>query len=452
VALWGQAGSADVAGAASRIAEIRAALESYPAERIYNLDETSLFYRCIPNQAYVQAGQRLQARGTKAMKAKERITPVLACNATGNHNIPVAIIGKAKEPLCFKPPRRPSPLPFFSQKSAWMDSDIFKPWFETIFLPAVRARTTQPVALVSDNCGAHDQLERNQVKFIALPPNCTFIVQPPDLGIIACLKRRYKRRLLDLFVSAFEATLGARAAANPPPPAGTDAPASDAVAAPGQFPTARSSTVVASAATAPGGAAFGEPIGTERAGEAPPKSTSLAVPSFGPWLVADGRWTPVNDQSPSTRSAAQIADLSAARRAARIGVLRASRSAVRRAARIAVRRAARSAERRAARLAVRRAAPNSASGVAGGGTSGAVTSTGAASAAAAAATGSANNRPAVAAGPGIWGRPSDWHATPVFLPLNRRRSRVRAALAEIGGVRDGAVATLQDASEIVRDE
>ena len=112
-----------------------------------------------------------------------------------------------------------------------MDSDIFKSWFETVFLPAVRTRTTQPVALVSDNCGAHDQLECNQVKFTALPPNCTSIYQPLDLGIIACLKRRYKRRLLDLVVSVFEATLGARAAANAPPPAGADAPASDAVAA-----------------------------------------------------------------------------------------------------------------------------------------------------------------------------------------------------------------------------
>jgi len=231
VPLWGQAGSADIAGAASRIAEILAELESYPAERIYNMDETGLFYRCIPNRAYVQAGQRQQARGTKAMKAKERITLVMACNATGNNKIPVAIIGKAKEPLCFKPPRRPSPLPYFSQKSAWMDSDIFKSWFETVFLPAVTARTTQPVALVSDNCGAHDQLECNQVKFTALPPNCTSIYQPLDLGIIACLKRRYKRRLLDLVVSVFEATLGARAAANAPPPAGADAPASDAVAA-----------------------------------------------------------------------------------------------------------------------------------------------------------------------------------------------------------------------------
>jgi len=164
---------------------------------------------------------------------------------------------------------------------------------------------------------------------------------------------------------------------------------------------------VAPAATAPGGAAVGEPIGRARAGEAPPMYTSLPVPSFGPWLVADGPWTPVGDQSPATMSAAQIANLSPARRAARIGVRRADRSAERRAARISVRRAARSAERRAALLAVGRAARNSASGVVGGGTSGAALSTGAASAAAAAAAGSAINRPAAAAGPGIWGRPSD---------------------------------------------
>jgi len=39
VALWGQGGSADVAGAAARIAEIRSELEAYPAEQIYNMDE-----------------------------------------------------------------------------------------------------------------------------------------------------------------------------------------------------------------------------------------------------------------------------------------------------------------------------------------------------------------------------------------------------------------------------
>jgi len=49
--------------------------------------------------------------------------------------------------------------------------------------------------MISDNCGAHDELESAQVKFIPLPPNCTSVFQPLDLGIIACLKRRYERRL-----------------------------------------------------------------------------------------------------------------------------------------------------------------------------------------------------------------------------------------------------------------
>lgn len=206
IALWGQGGSADMEGAAERISEIRAELEAYPAVRIYNMDETGLFSRCIPNRSYVEAGRRRHARGTKAMKAKDRVTFVLACNATGSHKIPVAMIGKAKQPLCFQPPRRPCPLPYFSQKSAWMDAEIFKSWFETVFLPAVRARTTLPVALLSDNCGAHDDLESEQVKFIALPPNCTSVYQPLDLGIIACLKRQYKRQLLDLVVEAFRFT------------------------------------------------------------------------------------------------------------------------------------------------------------------------------------------------------------------------------------------------------
>ena len=47
--MWGHAGSSDVADAAARNAEIRIELESYPAERIYNMEETGLFYRCIPN-------------------------------------------------------------------------------------------------------------------------------------------------------------------------------------------------------------------------------------------------------------------------------------------------------------------------------------------------------------------------------------------------------------------
>eukprot|EP00170_Pyropia_yezoensis_P004391 contig_17969_g4404 len=101
------------------------------------MDETGLFYHSIPNRSYVQAGQRRQARGTKALQAKDRVTLVLACNATGSHKIPVAFIGKVKQPRCFKPPRQACPVPYFSQNNAWMDEVIFKSWFETVFLPSV---------------------------------------------------------------------------------------------------------------------------------------------------------------------------------------------------------------------------------------------------------------------------------------------------------------------------
>lgn len=169
---------------------------------MYNTDETGLFYRCILNRSYVESGRRRHARGTKAMKAKDRVTFVLVCNAMGSRYIPVAMNGKAKQPLCFKPPRCMCPLPYFSQPSVWMDADIFKSWFEVVLIPAVPARTTLAVALLSDNCGAHDDLESEQVKFIALPPNCTSVYQPLDMGIIACMKRQYKRQLLDMVVAA----------------------------------------------------------------------------------------------------------------------------------------------------------------------------------------------------------------------------------------------------------
>jgi len=135
VALWGQGVSADTETAAPHIAQIRAQLESYRADRVYDMDETGLFYRCIPNRAYVEAGHRRQALGTKAMKSKGRITLVLACNATGSNKIPVAMIGKAKQPKCLKAPHHACPLPYFSQQSAWMDGEVFKSWFDTFFFP-----------------------------------------------------------------------------------------------------------------------------------------------------------------------------------------------------------------------------------------------------------------------------------------------------------------------------
>jgi len=66
ICLVGQGASADRAGTAARIAEVLETLQGVAPGLIYNMDETRLFYRCLPHRSYVSARERRTARGSKA--------------------------------------------------------------------------------------------------------------------------------------------------------------------------------------------------------------------------------------------------------------------------------------------------------------------------------------------------------------------------------------------------
>jgi len=155
VALHGSGASANVEEAAERMAAIRQQHEGVDVDLIYNVDETGLLYRGLPSRSYVPSEDRRTARGSKAMKRKDRVTVTLCCNATGTRKVPVTMIGKAAQPMCFQGEGNASPLPYFSQKPAWTDASVFKRWFEEVFVPAVQARTAHHVYLIMDNLGCH---------------------------------------------------------------------------------------------------------------------------------------------------------------------------------------------------------------------------------------------------------------------------------------------------------
>ncbi|PXF44914.1 Tigger transposable element-derived protein 6 [Gracilariopsis chorda] len=74
-------------------------------------------------------------------------------------------------------------------------------------MPYVRRYTSKKVALVMDNCGPHatDVLDVNgQVTIFTLPPDCTSLFQPMDMGVIATLKAKYKSKLLRKILSTVE--------------------------------------------------------------------------------------------------------------------------------------------------------------------------------------------------------------------------------------------------------
>lgn len=85
VRLHGEAGDVNLVAAENEMNDTRENLASYSNNNVFNMDETGLFYKCLPKKSYPCDGgdERQRCRGTKAMSAKDRLTLVLCVNATG---------------------------------------------------------------------------------------------------------------------------------------------------------------------------------------------------------------------------------------------------------------------------------------------------------------------------------------------------------------------------------
>jgi len=91
VALHCSGASANVEEAAGCMAAIRHQLEGVDVDLIYNGDETGLLYQGLPSRSKLPSEDHRTARGSKAMKSKDRVTLTLCCNMTGTHKVPVTL-------------------------------------------------------------------------------------------------------------------------------------------------------------------------------------------------------------------------------------------------------------------------------------------------------------------------------------------------------------------------
>ena len=107
----------DIDAVEPKIEKIRKKIAEYDEDNVYNMDETGLFFKCLPNRRFVDAKDAKIARGTKLIKAKDRITLFVTTNATGTDKVPLSMIGRAKNPRCFINQRRR--LNYYSQNKAW---------------------------------------------------------------------------------------------------------------------------------------------------------------------------------------------------------------------------------------------------------------------------------------------------------------------------------------------
>jgi hypothetical protein len=124
-------------------------------------------------------------------KSKDWVFLIMCANNVGTHKIPCALIDKLKAPAYIKD--RQWPVPYFSQAKAWMDVETCWKWFNGVFLLEVKKQTKHRVLLLLDNAPGHfEAFERDNVRIVFFPPNCTSWKQPCDMGIIVALKKRFK--------------------------------------------------------------------------------------------------------------------------------------------------------------------------------------------------------------------------------------------------------------------
>jgi hypothetical protein len=169
-------------------------IAEYSPQDIYNADETGLYFRAMPEHTYLFKNET--SKGFKV--SKERVTVLCCVNMIGERR-GLLVIGKSKNPRCFKGVKN-LPVEYFSNANAWMTSVIFSNW-----LIKWDRELRRKIILLIDNCTAHtNNLSLKNIKIIFLPSNTTSLIQPCDQGIIRTLKAYYRRQIREKIIAELD--------------------------------------------------------------------------------------------------------------------------------------------------------------------------------------------------------------------------------------------------------
>lgn len=123
----------------------------FAARDIFNIDESGIFFNLYPQRTLSVKGDNCHG----ATKSKESITAVFTCNADGSEKLPLWIIGKSKNPRCFKNINLSKlKCEYTNQQNSWIDSQSFRKWLLK-FNSKIKTQNRK-ILLTMDNCSAHD--------------------------------------------------------------------------------------------------------------------------------------------------------------------------------------------------------------------------------------------------------------------------------------------------------
>lgn len=170
--------------------------ESYALRDVFNMDETGLFFRMVPDKTI---NQERTCHGGEL--ASERLTLCFCINALGEKEPPVVIYPKSfKENDVLQ-----LGVEWYANSNAWMTPDIFCQWVTKFNEKMIQEN--RKIILFLDDAPCHPLLELSNINFIFLPVSSTSRLQPLDQGIIQAFKVLYRRRMLRSLVARMNGTV-----------------------------------------------------------------------------------------------------------------------------------------------------------------------------------------------------------------------------------------------------
>ena len=87
------------------------------------MDETGIFFKLLPDRTLCFKNE--DCHGGK--KSKDRSTVAVCANMSGSEKWPLLVIGKSRNPRCFKNVET-LPVSYKANRKAWMTGDMFEEW------------------------------------------------------------------------------------------------------------------------------------------------------------------------------------------------------------------------------------------------------------------------------------------------------------------------------------
>ena len=195
LSLQGEAASVDGATVEEYKVRFQDLLKEFNPSDIFNLDETGLFYKLLPNRTLCSEAK---AKGMKS--SKERVSVVFCVSYTGE-KLPPLVIGKTAKPRSFKGLDLDKiGVKYTSTFKSWMTSTLFQDYLTEI--NKQMSEKKRRILLLVDLAPSHrirEELTNVVVEF--LPKNTTSVLQPLDQGIIRSFKASYRDTLIKYLIT-----------------------------------------------------------------------------------------------------------------------------------------------------------------------------------------------------------------------------------------------------------